>query len=345
MEPIRDSLKANLFRCILGGICLGAVASSHALSKSPQVISTPSPVSGRLLSDPSTILPADVLARVELLRENVELIRRFMGKSQPPAALLRVETAQPREVYFQARNIHARASRLSFEQLRSALNDPSAPGGEIRPVDVFEVVDAALMSVLQVRRGLEIEGVVGERPKPESTTPSEVFNAIMLANSEINNLLQRQTSPSDVFRQVTAAVHYAGAIHTTISKVAFFPREPTFVPNKRPSDVYLRLQGCFTQIHEIAGAHGIPILTFNLPGEQARNVTPNDVSGLAALIVAELHYLHSQFPNSQPVAGAYHPGKKFPAHVFQRAGLLERILTDLVEAFRKAGKEETHPHQ
>ena len=32
---------------------------------------TPPPVSGRRLSAPESILPADVLARVELLRENV----------------------------------------------------------------------------------------------------------------------------------------------------------------------------------------------------------------------------------------------------------------------------------
>ena len=60
---------------------------------------TPPPVSGRRLSAPETILPADVLARVKLLRANVDLLRRYMGRPEPPPPLLRVEGARPMEVY------------------------------------------------------------------------------------------------------------------------------------------------------------------------------------------------------------------------------------------------------
>ncbi len=82
---------AGLLLAALVPVPMGAIAGQDA--------STPPPVSGRRMSDPASILPADVLARVELLRTNVELLRQFMGQPPPPVALLRVEGAQPWEVY------------------------------------------------------------------------------------------------------------------------------------------------------------------------------------------------------------------------------------------------------
>lgn len=66
------------------------------------------PVSGGSLSDPDRILPADVLARVELLRANVDLLRRYMGKSIALDPILRVEGARPYEVYAEALNLQRR---------------------------------------------------------------------------------------------------------------------------------------------------------------------------------------------------------------------------------------------
>ena len=58
---------------------------------------------------------------------------------------------------------------------------------------------------------------------------------------------------------------------------------------------------------------------------------------LAALVAEELDHLQREFPDARTPVRAYHPGKRFPAHVFQRAGLLRRILRDLVEARMGAG--------
>ena len=54
-----------------------ALTPCVGLSAPNDVAPTPPPVSGRPLSDPESILPADVLARVALVRANVELLRRF----------------------------------------------------------------------------------------------------------------------------------------------------------------------------------------------------------------------------------------------------------------------------
>lgn len=314
------------------GLLLAALLPFPVAAIGGQDVSTAPPVSGRRLSDPASILPADLLARVELLRANVRLLRLYMGRREPPSALLRVEEAHPQEVYSQALNLQLRANRLAFEQLRvvrSELIDLDEAAG---PADCFAVVDGALAAVLLVKRHLGINTAVAEEAQPESTMPGEVFNAIVAAGGEINHLLERQTSPSDVFRLVTAAVHSAAALHATIPDGPSLPAEPPFEPNKTRADVYLRIQACFSLVRQVAGSVGMETLRLTVTDDPATHVTPNDVADLAALVAEELSDLHRQFPNASPPPRAYYPGRRFPAHVFQRASLLERILQDLVEA-------------
>jgi hypothetical protein len=289
-----------------------------------------------LLSDADGILPADVLARVELVRANVGILRFFMGKPPPPHALLRVEGAQPREVYSQAQNLQRRANRLAFEQVRVARSEPAPRPQLARPADVFAVVDQALEAVLLVKADLGIDTAVAEALRPESTTPSEVFSAIVSASSEINNLLQKRTSPSDVFQLVTAAVHVAAAMHVAIPNGPDLPLEPPFEPNKMPADVYLRVQDCLGLVRKVSASRGMEMLEFEVDSESAARVTPNDVGDLAALVLEELESLHARFPDAKTPVRAYYPGKRFAAHVYQRAGFLEKILSDLAAARRGA---------
>jgi hypothetical protein len=201
-----------------------------------------------------------------------------------------------------------------------------------RKADVYAVVDDALAGVLLVKRHLGIDTAVAEEVRPESTMPREVFNAIVAAGGEINQLLERQTSPGDAFQLVTAAVHSAATLHAIIPDGPSLPAEPPFVPNKTRADVYLRIQACFSLVRQVAGSVGMKTLRLAVTDDRAARVTPNDVADLAALVAEELEELHRQFPHARPPAGAYYPGRRFPAHVFQRAGLLERILQDLVAA-------------
>ncbi len=126
---------------------------------------------------------------------------------------------------------------------------------------------------------------VAERQRPDATTPSEVFNATIAAGSEINHLLDQRTSPSDVFQVVTAAVHAAAALHAAIPDGPRLPEEPAFEPNKLPTDVYMRMQQCFSLIRRLSEAHGIPMLQFEVTAERAEQVGPNDVGDLASLVL------------------------------------------------------------
>ena len=337
------SPRANMPRlCFMAAITLSGVLLAGGPAAAQAGGETPPPVSGRRLSVPESILPADVLARVELLRENVDLLRRYMGKPGSPQAFLRVDSARPFEVYSQALNLQLRANRLAFEQVRVVRTESIPMRDDARPADVFSVVDSALAAVLLVKRDLGIDAVVAEKPQPDGTTPSDVFNSAIAAGSEINLLLEQRTSPSDVFQLVTAAVHTAAALHTAIPDGPSLPIEPDFEPNKMPGDVYLRIRGCFDLISQLSESRGSATLRFEVADENIAQVSPNDVGDLAALVVEELTHIHRQFPEARAPILSYYPGRRFPAHVFQRVGLLELILEDLVEAWGTGAAPEPH---
>ncbi len=87
-------MSAIFRRLVTTGVLVALLLPVTSRVGSSQELSTPPPVSGRRLSDAASILPADVLARVELLRDDLDLIRLFMGKPEPPSALLRVDAAR-----------------------------------------------------------------------------------------------------------------------------------------------------------------------------------------------------------------------------------------------------------
>ncbi len=320
---------ALLLQLLLALSISGACAQS---SNDASEIKTPPPISGRNLAEPDTILAADVLARVELIRTNVELIRKFMGIPVPPAPVLQVSAARPRETYSQALNLERRANRLAFEQMRVSLKASQPLDRNVRIYDVFQLVDGVLAAVLTVKAEMDIQIAVAEKLQSPATLPTHVFNATVAAGSEINNLLYQRTGPSDTFQTVTSAVHIAASLHIKIPDGPSLPEEPPFEPYKSSYNEFMRMQRCFQLISELAMEQGIDPLEFDIPAERALLVRQNDVSDMAFLLLEELNGIHRRILDAPEPATAFYPGKKFAAHVYQRVGLLELVLQDLVDA-------------
>lgn len=314
-----------------GALGLFALTLSLTTWSAETDISTPPPISGRSVEDIDAILPADALARVELINDNLELVRKYMGKTRPVDPVLRVSSARPRETYSQALNLQLRANRLAFEQVR-VLRPVSEPKVKnVTAYDVFRVMDSVLVSVLLVKRELGIDIAVVEMPRPETTTPTEVFNATVIATGAIDKLLYQRTGPSDTFQAVTSAVNIAAALHVALPDGPNLPEEPPFEAYKSPYDAFMKMLDCYKLIEKLASQKGIDTLNFDINEEQARGIRQSDINDIASLLVEELGSIHARSEAGQP-ASAYYPGKKFAAHVYQRVGLLKQILEDLVEA-------------
>ena len=295
---------------------------------------TPDPVSGRPITW-EQIRPADVLARVEFLRDELELIRFEMGLPRAPSAELNVTAVAPREVMFQAFTLYLKAKQLLSEitgeqEPNIVLHQP----GEVRPLHVWRVVAYAFSRTRLVKRELGIDTEAHETLQDSTKTPTDVFLAIMAANRQFDLLLNRRLSPSDVFHQVRQASLYAADLLAEFPGAEGMPPPPAFERGKRPVDVYNRLVECYAVLHGIAERSGIEILTLRVSKltaaiDDPAQVAPSEVYNIAVLLVSELAHLHRALDYLDVPRPALELGFKIPADVYQEAGVLLAQLVDL----------------
>ena len=161
----------------------------------------------------------------------------------------------------------------------------------------------------------------------DDTTATDAFHAVVAAATQINGLVESETSAGDVFQQVTSAVHAAAAIQTTL-RGASFPDEPAFEPNKTPTDVYRVLLECYEQMRLLAASREIALVELRVSDADARYASLQDVSELAVLLSAEMRFALASWSGAPRALDAFDPGLKFPSHVHQRARFLLAILRD-----------------
>jgi len=294
---------------------------------------SPPPISGRQVEQYS-IQSADVLARVQLFHEQLESIRVEMGKPQDTRQMHLATNARPHEVYFQALTLYIKADRFALELTGSTGLKPKPVSAEdISPYHVWLLVNAAYHRLVVIKTELNIPETFTERASPDTTTPTEVGRAIVRANRQLNVMLQRRFSPSEVYQQLEAARHYAQALLEEFGTNQDSASLPPFQRGKTPTDVFLQLIRCFEQLEELAKVSGVSIL--HVDGTAARKmvpelqVQPSDVYDLATLLLSDLAYIHGKKYRGQTMPPVPFPGTKFPSHVFQLARGLQQQLDEL----------------
>lgn len=304
-----------------------AITAVPALVSGQGDPATPSPVSGRALEPVREVTLSDVLARVELLQDELELIRRTLGKPQNTQREVEVANVTLREVLFQARTLVDKADRLCLEQAQRRGLEPRMPPTEaIQPTHIWTLVDTALQRLVIVKEHLGISEPVEERAQSATVRPTEVYRSLVQVNRQVNLLLEREVSPSDVFQQVTLAVSYAARLRASFPGRRM-PAAPPLVDDQQPVEIYQLLLSCHTLLGQIAHRSGLTMLDLKEPTQS--HAALRDVSDLASLVVAELAYLHAALGQAKPPRDSYYPGPKTPSEVSARAQLLKAQLLDL----------------
>ena len=278
------------------------------------------------------IMPSQVFARVATLAGELEHLRVDMGKPKPHDAALTVRNAALRDLFFQGAALFNKTNQLAFELTAANAPKPVIPDAELRASDVLTVVDDALDRLRHIRRHLGLADPVVDLAPDLSTkpakTPADVFRAMAQANRQLNILLTQKFSAADAYQQISLAIGYTFRLRGHMAP-AHMLEPPAFEPGKCPADVYRKLLRCFQRLRDIAKRLHIDMLDLTVREAGIEAAEPGDVYDLASLIVSELAHLHAQFKDSRPPYNVYPPGLKFPAHAYQRAGLLEAQLIDL----------------
>lgn len=289
----------------------------------------PQPASGRAVS-PDTLLPADVLARVKLLHDELEAIRFEMGRPKDSRRLGVASDAAPHEVYFQAITLFLKADRLALELAGSTGVQPELVSPlDIRPYHVWKIVNAAYGRILTVKQELGITRQIVEAAQDPATSPTDVGYAIVRANRQINRMLERRFTPSDVYQQVRVAIAYADGLLGRFPGAAAVPEEPPYERGKEPADVFFRLAECYQQLESIARHSGLQVVHLDTKEAARGEILPSDVYDLATLLVSDLAFLHARLRTTTPPPLEPYPGRKFPSHVYQQADILHAQLLEL----------------
>ena len=283
-------------------------------------ITTPPPVSGHDLSIES-ITPADVFARVQLVRKELDDIRFEMGKPKSREIGLLVKDATPHEVFFQAKTLNQKVARLVTE-----LTEESEVGGteedpvDIRPYHVWKMIDASLHRILSLKRQLGLPLTNSEALANAETTPNQVFFIIGLANTQLNLLLMHQFSPKDAAELVGLGIEY------TTQLLREFPNAPAPAPlpalerGRKSWNSYDHLIDCYMVLGSIARESNIKMLTLAPQNLDRPDIQSNDVYDLATLVISELAYLHVHLPHIPPPQPVRLHGPILPSHVYQQVG-------------------------
>jgi hypothetical protein len=272
------------------------------------------------------VQPADCFVRATQLAQEIELVRREMGRpaeSRPPVT---VTGASPRECWFQALAVFRKVDRLCAEMAGDPpASVPHAPAlTELKPGHVLQVIDAAMREIAEVKRALAIPEKTDTPARDTSRTPSDVYGTLATLDRQINLLLTQPFTPADVFQQLSLAVAYAARLGAE-SVPSPFQR------GKRPADCYDRLLACLELARTLVRKAGQPVIDAAPRAGDASGVVPADVYDLASLVLGEVAYVHALAKHSTPPYPfeGNSPGKKLPSHVWQLAGVLEQQLTML----------------
>lgn len=280
---------------------------------------------------PETVDGAGLAAlsdQIDAFARDMERLRRFMGVSETRALDIGIRDPLPRDLYFQTLTLWENTDRLSFEVKRVHGLPPAPPSDGTGIPNILARLRSAHQLLRQAMQDLQM---APSRETPAGTPKSftELFNGVLAINRQLNLMLERHISPSEVYRELTLAIGYSARLLARYPDATRIPPEPPFEPDKQPKDVYLRLIECLQSIARIFDSQGLAVLKIDPGRTDLDGLQPSDVYLVASMIVSQLNFLHQHLDIAKPPPQPVYPGLKFPAHSYQRAGILQAQLRQL----------------
>ena len=311
--------------CLLLALLYGCVVPAWA-----------GPVPGALST--SDVAPADVLVAVQLLNQEMDVLRRYMGAPQAQDLKIRVRSVTPHDIYFHALTLFQQVDRLSFEITRRRQLPPKRSMETFQWSDVLSLVATSHQVLDGVMAAFDV--VLDHIPVPRvaTTQPDDLFLAILKITRQTDLLLRRALTSDDAYRQVTRSIGYLADILMPYFDVVPMPRSPPYEPNKRPADVYKRLVQCMQEVRRVYVALNLPAMDLDTSQVDDQTILSGDVFTLASMVVARLDYLHRHLGVEGALPQAFYPGRKYPSDVYQRAGILLTQLQQLARVMPRRGQ-------
>lgn len=303
---------------------------SSTLLLSPLGAAATPPTSGRAITKES-ITPADSLARINLIIDELKLIAKEMGKSIDTNIPLQTAGISPREVYYASLAWREHADHLTEELSGSEThrNVDDVDEKTIRPFDVWQNVNQVYESLLSVKPLLKITEQLTEQAVDQDIKPDDVFKGISDAIHITTLLSNQRFSTEQSYQTVTQAVHSMAYILASFKGTPRIPEEPNYERFKTPADNYRALINISNKIHEIATRSKLQTGVLMLDEDADYLITEEDNFTLSNIVLSNINYLlEYRSPGAIPPQ-AYRPRYILPSQLNQRIRMLESQLDQL----------------
>ncbi|MER2530261.1 MAG: hypothetical protein ABTR54_01460 [Candidatus Competibacter sp.] len=303
----------------------GTAAPAHGAPTFPEARPTPAPSSPEATDTASL---AALTAQIQAFARDLERTRRFMGAPKVRVLDIGIRDPSLRDLYFHTLTLEEKTGRLLFEVKGAHEIPPVPPPNDISLQVILGKLRDTHQTLRQVMQDLNI--APAEEPLPETSRSfTQLFSDVLEANRQLNQLLERHISPSDVYQELTLAIGYSARLLARYPEATRIPSEPPFEPDKQPKDVYRRLTECLQIISRIFDSLGLAALHIDPSRTDLDSLQPSDVYLIAAMIVSQLDFLYRYLDIAKSPPQPVYPGLKFPAHSYQRAGILQDQLRQL----------------
>ena len=273
--------------------------------------------------------PAKVYRSIKLVRGGLDALRLHMGTPDAVPLEVKVTSTESHDIYFQALALSYKINRLSFEMFHGEESRPSLPE-EISQLDnSLLLTEKNLHTLHNIMDHLHIPVVHKDEESDAPITIPQLLNEFLIANRQINLLLERHFSANDTYKQVMLAIGYTARNLARYDGVIRIPPEPDFEPGKIPFDVYTRLLDCLEIISTICGELDLEPFSLETGRITPGDITPSDSYDMAIVILARLDLLHKKNKINQMPREVFYPGPKYPSDVYQLSGILLQQLQQL----------------
>lgn len=317
-----------------GGVSFG--------DETPTAPADKQPVSTSPQSEPTY---GEICAQLDKLQADIELVRLELGKEPVDRIYVRVTNASPREADALCRLLFRKIGRLYNEQSHVLMNVPVSRKDRVTTADVLKSIKLTQDLTERLVEELGITERNEVKAAQANLDIDDVVAKLLILNRQINKLFSHGYTPRDVFAEVTLAISYTARIRELYPDSALFIETPELERRKRPADVFNRLIKCHGKVSAIAKQRGLPLLELESNVSSTDWVDPSDVHDVATLLVEDVAYLHSQFPDAKGPRLVFDPGRKFPSLVYQRVGLLEKQIDELSQLMADQSPQEADPYR
>ncbi len=277
---------------------------------------------------------ATVYALANQLADELELVRERMGAPYDDSPRLPVSAVTQNELYFQVQLLLRKANQLAQELAGASPRPPGlVPSGDIRPSDVYALIEDALQQVGHVADAIGITEEVDMVPRGAPLSPTGVFLVVIDINRQLNLMLGVPISDADVFDEIATSIAYAASLLSMQSGAVAVPEAPPFDGYRRPADVYRRLTECMDVMIRVAEKAGLEVAGLSTRRNIPDDITPGHIIDVASLLTADLAALAGLM--NAPLVRPELPAPKhiFATEVYTQTGILLRQLEELERRF------------